>query len=92
MDLGKWSIPPHGIVKVVVNQSKTIGYSNNSHPFPGLKDNLFSISMASAISGAKIVIENGLCQVMNDGKIALNAKKQRRVFRVMVASVTEPEG
>lgn len=56
-----------------------------------LKENLFSISMASALSGAKIVMENGLCQVMKDERVALSAKKQKEVFRVMAALVTELE-
>jgi hypothetical protein len=40
-----------------------------------LKENLFLVSIASAISRAKIVKENGLCQVMKDGRVALSAKK-----------------
>jgi hypothetical protein len=56
---------------------------------PGLKENLFSISTASAINGAKIVMENGFCQIIKNGKIALSAKKRGGVFRVMAASAIE---
>jgi hypothetical protein len=58
---------------------------------PGLKENLFSVSIASAVNGAKIVMENGFCQIIKNGKIALSAKKRGGVFRVMAASATEPE-
>jgi hypothetical protein len=58
---------------------------------PGLKENLFLVSMASVVSGAKVVMENGLCQVIKDERVALSAKKQGGVFRAMAASVTELE-
>lgn len=41
----------------------------------GLKENLFSISMASIVNEAKIVIQNGLCKIIKDGKVALSVKK-----------------
>jgi hypothetical protein len=47
--------------------------------------------MASIVNGAQIVMENGLCQIIKDGKIALSAKEQGGVFQVMTASVTKPE-
>jgi hypothetical protein len=47
--------------------------------------------MASVVSGAKIVMENGFCQVMKDGKVGLSAKKRGDVFWVMAASVPESE-
>lgn len=46
----------------------------------GLKENLFLVSMASALSRAKIVMKNGSCQVMKDGRVALSAKKRGGVF------------
>jgi hypothetical protein len=58
---------------------------------PGLKENLFSISMASAINGVKIVMENGLCHVMKGGEVALSAKKHGGVFRVMAAMATDEQ-
>lgn len=57
----------------------------------GLKENLFLVSIASAISGNKIVMENGLCQVMKNGRFALSAKK-KGIFWIMATLVTEPEG
>jgi hypothetical protein len=44
---------------------------------PGLEENLFSISTAASLKGARIVMERGLCRVMLDGKEALSAKKDR---------------
>jgi hypothetical protein len=57
----------------------------------GLKENLFLVSMASAVNGARIVMENGLCQIIKDNKIALSAKKQGGVFAIMAVLVIEPE-
>lgn len=47
---------------------------------PGLKENIFLVCMASTVSGAKIVMENGSCQVMKDGEIVLIAKKGGGIF------------
>lgn len=52
---------------------------------------MFLVSMASAINGAKILMENNLCQVIKDGRIALSAKKQGGVFWIMAATVSELE-
>lgn len=43
-----------------------------------LKENVFLISMASKVNGAKIIMENGLYQVMKNKKVALSAKKTGR--------------
>lgn len=48
--------------------------------------------MASAISGAKIVLENDLCQVMKNGRIVLSAKKWGRIYGIMAALVMELKG
>jgi hypothetical protein len=53
---------------------------------PGLQENLFSISTAASLKGARIVMERGLCRVMLDGKEALTAKKDGGVFRVTAAT------
>lgn len=45
-----------------------------------LKENLFLISMASTVNGAKVIIENGLCQVIKDKRVAFNTKKRGGVF------------
>lgn len=58
---------------------------------PSLKENLFSVRIASRVNGAKIIIENGLCQVMKNNRVALNAKKWGGVFQVMAALIIEPE-
>lgn len=67
-----------------------VGLTNVLH-ISGLKENLFLMSMASTLSRAKIVMENGSCQVMKDRRVVLSAKKQGGVFRVMAALVTESE-
>lgn len=47
--------------------------------------------MALPITEAKTIIENGLCHVIKNDRLALSAKKRRGVFWIMVALVTKPE-
>lgn len=57
----------------------------------GLKENLFLVSMASTINGAKIIIKNDLCQEIKDGRVALSAKKHG-VFWLMAATISPWKG
>lgn len=41
---------------------------------PSLKENLYLVSMASMVNGARIIMENGLCHVMKDKRVALSVK------------------
>lgn len=56
-----------------------------------LKENLFLVSMALAVSGAKIIMDNGLCWVTKNGRVAPSAKKRGGIFWVMATLVIELE-
>lgn len=56
-----------------------------------LKENLFLISMTLVVSMAKDIMENGLHQVIKNGKVALSAKKRWGVFCVIAATTSKLE-
>ena len=56
---------------------------------PGLKENLFSVSVASAKAGVKVVLENDTCKVRSKEKVAMTAGKHGGMFRITAATATE---
>ena len=53
---------------------------------PGLRENLFSLSVAASTHDTEVIIKDEICKILQGGKEAIRAKKQHGVFRIQASA------